>query len=273
MIRHFFSLILVVSLSLALSLTAFAQVGASQGQATAPTATLPTIGPPTDANGNLKPILRPSRLNDTDDKIEVVYLFWYGCGHCRQTDAATTMFLNSLPSDVRVERIHVLFDGASYWRAHGRLFYTLDQLGVEKTLHSKIFETIFQNARAQGGALSLITPQSQETFAAANGIARAAFKAAFDSPDVIGRMERVIAFTDNSGIDAVPGFIINGRYQYTYFGGPAFYQQAEMLINLERERLKALKEAQEPDKAAEPSADNAKALEPDQTQDQTKAQP
>ncbi|MDR1656573.1 MAG: thiol:disulfide interchange protein DsbA/DsbL [Deltaproteobacteria bacterium] len=220
-----------------------AQVGVSQGQAQAPAAALPALEPPSEKNGGLKPILNPARLNDTDDKIEVVYFFWYGCRGCRETDQTTSMFLNSLPDDVRVEKLHVLFDNQPLWRIHGKLFYVLDELGVEKDLHTKLFATVQQQPHGPGGGSTygLTTPESQETFVAANGISRAAFKTAYDSPQVKGRMERVIAFMNNSGIDGVPALIINGRYQYTLFEGPGFYQQAERLINLERERLSASK--------------------------------
>jgi thiol:disulfide interchange protein DsbA len=205
---------------------------------------LADFGPPTNANGNLKAVAKPSKLDTSDDKIEVVYFFWYGCPSCFKTDVATTMFLSSLPEDVRATKIHVLFDQPSYWRAHGKLFYVLEELGVEKELHTQIFETIQSKEAPVGGhyARSLLTPESQETFAAAHGVSRAAFKAAFGSPAVNGRMERVIAFTDNSGLDGVPGFVINGRYQYTYFSGPGFYQQADKLIAMERARLAAEKE-------------------------------
>jgi thiol:disulfide interchange protein DsbA len=197
------------------------------------------LDPPSDANGNLQAVLRPARLDESDDKIELAYFFWYGCPSCYKTDPATSMFLGSLPDDVRVVRLHAMFDRPPYWRIHGKLFYVLDHLGEEAGLHQRIFETIQTTAPSAGGHYpqGLMTPEAQETFAAANGISRAAFKTAYDSPEVKGRMERVISFMDNVGLDGVPAFVINGRYQYSFFPGPGFYQQAEKLIGMERQRL------------------------------------
>jgi thiol:disulfide interchange protein DsbA len=252
----------VLSAALWLPKAASAQeVGAGQGQAQAPhqdhgqpprlTGPAEGLPPPSEDNGDLVAILRPKRLDESDDKIEVAYFFWYGCPSCYKTDAATSMFLSSLPDDVRVVRLHAMFDEPPFWRQHGRLFYVLDELGAEKNLHQTIFETVQSRTPSSSGHYTqgLLTPESQETFAAAHGVSRAAFKAAYDSPAVLGRIERVISFMDNAGLRGVPALVINGRYQFSIFAPPGFYQQAERLINLERERLAAEKAA--PAEAAE----------------------
>ena len=229
---------------------------AAQGGSQAPDAPAPAqkarelkdFGPPSDANGNLKAIAKPARLDESDDKIEIVYFFWYGCPSCYKTDPSTSMFLSSLPDDVRVVKTHAMFDAPPFWRQHGRLYFVLDELGVEKDLHTAIFETIQNRTPGAGGHYTqgLLTPESQESFAAAHGVSRAAFQAAYNSPDVKGRIERVISFMENANLDGVPAFVINGRYQYSFFPGPGFYQQADELIAMERARLDKEREAKEP---------------------------
>jgi hypothetical protein len=82
-----------------------------------------------------------------------------------------------------------------------------------------------------------LSREAQETFAATQGVPRAAFNAAYDSPAVKGREARITSFMENAGLDAVPAMVINGRYTITFFHGPGYYQLAEKLIASERERL------------------------------------
>ncbi|MDR2386822.1 MAG: thioredoxin domain-containing protein [Deltaproteobacteria bacterium] len=186
---------------------------------------------------NFKVILKPSRYDDSDDKIELVTVFWYGCSSCRATDATTTLFVNSLPDDVRVTRLPGLFDNPRMpFQSHARLFFVLEELKVEAQARQAAFDTALNVYNPNARNYGLITKESQETFAASQGLSRAAFEAAYDAPAVLGKEARARAFLDNSGIEAVPGMIINGRYVIINFDGP-YYQLAEKLINYERERL------------------------------------
>ena len=257
--------ILTLALSLAVPDGALAQDKAqspSQDQSLA----LPDLTD--EERANFKAILRPSRLDETDDKIELVLAFWYGCGACRESDPSTTMFANSLPPDVRVVRVPGLFESRMPFKAHGRLFLVLDELGVEESSRQAAFDTALQIHNPNRRGYGLTTKESQETFAASQGVARAAFNSAYDSPAVVGREARVQAFLDNSGLDAVPGMIINGRYVITFFQGP-YYQLAEKLINHERARLAKLKPAAEKTEDQAAKAADALGEAAEKTEDQT----
>ncbi|MDR2300662.1 MAG: thiol:disulfide interchange protein DsbA/DsbL [Deltaproteobacteria bacterium] len=206
---------------------------------------------------NFKVILKPARYDESDDKIELVTVFWYGCASCRSSDATTSLFASSLPEDVRATRLPGLFDNARMpFQTHARLFFVLDELNAESAARQAAFDTALNVHNPNARNYGLITKESQETFAASQGISRAAFNAAYDSPAVAGKEARAKTFLENSGIDAVPGMIINGRYVITNFDGP-YYQLAEKLINHERDRLaKAKAEAA---KAGEAKGDAAKA--------------
>ncbi|MDR2366533.1 MAG: thiol:disulfide interchange protein DsbA/DsbL [Deltaproteobacteria bacterium] len=210
---------------------------------------------------NFKAVLRPARFDDTDDKIELAVVFWYGCGACRESDSTTALFLNSLSDDIRPIRLPALFSGRAPFQTHGRLYLVLDELGVEGQARKAAFDTAQQVNNPNRRGYGLTTKESQATFAVSQGVSRAAFDAAYDSTAVTGREARVKAFLDNSGIDAVPGMIINGRYVITFYQGN-YYQLAEKLINHERARLAQAKAgAPEAGKAEAEAAGVADALE------------
>jgi thiol:disulfide interchange protein DsbA len=214
-----------------------AQVGQSQNQATAPAAqqNMKQI----EDQANLKAILKPSRFDDSDNKIEVVILSWYGCGTCRRTDSTTNMFGDSLPEDVRVVKLPAMFEDNDEWYNHAKLFLVLEELGLESKLRSNVFETVQQAASPTGhsGSYGLISRESQETYALTKGISKADFNSAYDSPNVEGKLARIRSFVSNAALDAVPGMIINGRYVFTFVNGPGYYELAQKLIDQERKRL------------------------------------
>jgi thiol:disulfide interchange protein DsbA len=202
-----------------------------------PAAGAPDLTPEEEENS--KTLLRPARYDDSDDKIELAVFFWYGCGACRESDPMTSMFVNSLPDDVRVVRLPALFDSMAPFETHGRLFLVLDELGVEPGARQAAFDTAQQVNNPNRKGYGLLSRESQETFAASQGVPRAAFNAAYDSPAVRGRETRIRNFMSSSDLDAVPAMVINGRYTRTFFQGPGYYQLAEKLIASERERLAA----------------------------------
>jgi thiol:disulfide interchange protein DsbA len=203
---------------------------------------IPALSLNAQINQPFSAILHPMRYDEGDNKIEIVYFFWYGCSHCYNSDQTTSLFLGSLPADVRVVKIPAIFEPQGDSALHGRLYFTLDELGVEKEFREKAFMAA-QNLTDAGvpsgpfNGYGLVTKQAQESFAVANGISRADFDKAFESPTANSRFERARQYLETSGVEAVPTIVINGRYRLPY--GPDFYKFAEQLINQERERLAA----------------------------------
>jgi thiol:disulfide interchange protein DsbA len=196
-----------------------------------------------EKRGNLSAILRPARFDESDDLIEVVFLSWYGCSHCWQSEPLINRYIEQLPADVRPVKLAVYFPENELWGAHAKLFAVLDELGREKELRNSIFETIqvYSSATGHGTGLSLADRPSQEAFASMHGISKEEFNAAYDSPAVAQKLARINSFVDNADFDSVPAMVINGRYVFTYFNGQGYFELANHLIEQERERLATLK--------------------------------
>jgi thiol:disulfide interchange protein DsbA len=95
-------------------------------------------------------------------KVEVVELFWYGCGHCYKFEDTINPWIEKLPEDVNFRRIPAMFGGM--WNVHGQMFIALEALKVEHNVHAAIFNAI----HVQGKKLA--TPDEMADFLATQGV-------------------------------------------------------------------------------------------------------
>lgn len=155
-------------------------------------------------------------------KIEVVELFWYGCPHCYQFEPTLNPWIAKLPEDVHFVRIPAMFGGV--WNIHGQLFITLESMGVEKKVHSAVFDAIHKEGK------KLATPEEMADFLATQGIDKAKFLSTFNSFAVKGQMEKAKKLAVAYQITGVPTLIVNGKYRFDVHsaGGP---QQALDVAN------------------------------------------
>jgi thiol:disulfide interchange protein DsbA len=150
-------------------------------------------------------------------KIEVVEMFWYGCPHCYAFEPVINPWVEKLPADVHFIRVPAMFGGP--WDAHGQLFITLDTMGVEKKVHTAVFDAI------QKGGKRLTDPN--ETF---------------NSFAVKGKIAQYKELAKKYEITGVPTMIVNGKYRFDLgtAGGPEqALQVADQLIAKERATLTA----------------------------------
>jgi len=162
-------------------------------------------------------------------KIEVVELFWYGCPHCYAFEPTINPWIEKLPADVNFHRIPAMFGGP--WDAHGKLYITLDMMGVEHKIHAAIFDAI----QKQGKRLT--DPNDMADFVATQGVDKAKFLETFNSFAVNGRVEQYKKLALAYGVQGVPTMIVNGKYRFDLgtAGGPEeTLKVADALIAKER---------------------------------------
>jgi thiol:disulfide interchange protein DsbA len=73
-------------------------------------------------------------------KVEVIELFWYGCGHCNSLEPQLHAWANKLPADVVFKRVPGL--PRADWAPMAKAYYAMESLGVLDKLHDKIFAAI-----------------------------------------------------------------------------------------------------------------------------------
>ncbi|MSQ69317.1 MAG: thiol:disulfide interchange protein DsbA/DsbL [Gammaproteobacteria bacterium] len=139
--------------------------------------------------------------------IEVVELFWYGCPHCFALAPLVHDWLKTKPNDVTFKLVPAIF--SPQWSIHARAMYAAQALGVDDKLHRPLFDAIHVDHR------KLTNEDELVAFAGEQGIDKAEFRKAFESPTVEARVKKAALLTREYGIDGVPSVIVNGKYRIT----------------------------------------------------------
>ena len=138
------------------------------------------------------------------NRIEVVEFFWYGCPYCYQLQAPLESWLKRKPADVELRRVPAIFRQS--WVLHARMFYTLEALGELARLHQQVY----RSHHVEGERLT--SPDGVADWAARNGIDRARWLAAFDSPQINQKIEQAVAATRAYAVEGTPSLVVDGRF-------------------------------------------------------------
>lgn len=160
---------------------------------------------------NYKPIVPAQSTSAEAGQVEVVEVFWYGCGHCYALDPFLESWRKNKPANAKFVRVPVMW-GPTH-RAHGKLYYTLEALGKLDALHTKAFDEIHQKGNflaANDDAQSL---KLQLAFAKANGIGEADYTRAYNSFTVNAALQRAEDLTRRYQVEGVPLIVVNGKYR------------------------------------------------------------
>lgn len=143
---------------------------------------------------------------DNPNKIEVIELFWYGCGHCHSMEAPINAWIKKLPADVAFKRVPGLPHQA--WAPMAKTFYAMETLGVLEKLHTPLFEAIHTkkslNPTDEKAAIAWVTQQS--------GLDKRKVEEAFGSFATNTSLNRAANIFRASGATGVPSLIINGQF-------------------------------------------------------------
>lgn len=144
------------------------------------------------------------------DKIEVVEVFWYGCGHCFAFDPSVKNWAAAAPADVSFVRMPAIWN--STLETHARAFYTADALARSGKLakpgafHDAFFEEIHVNRQPLGSDRSI------RAFFGRFGVTGEDYDAAAKSFEVDQKIRNAKDLTRRYGITGVPAIVVNGRY-------------------------------------------------------------
>jgi protein dithiol oxidoreductase (disulfide-forming) len=145
------------------------------------------------------------------DKVEVVEVFWYGCGHCAHLDPLIESWRTAQkPAYVEFARVPVLWNEMT--RAHARLFYTIEALGKRDELHPLVFREIHLNGNVLADADPEKTEAMQRDFLLAHGVAARDFTDDYRSLEVAGKLRRAEELKRRYNAASVPLLVVNGKY-------------------------------------------------------------
>lgn len=143
-------------------------------------------------------------------KVEVVEMFWYGCGHCYALEPFLDNWNKKKPPYVQFTRVPVTWQPEH--RAHAKLFYALEVLGKAPELHGAVFREIQDNHNRLFSTDPAETERMQAQFLKRHGVSEADFRKAAGSMAVDTKLRRAEELTRRYRADSVPRMVINGKY-------------------------------------------------------------
>lgn len=176
-------------------------------------------------------LISPPAPTTSSEQVEVVELFWYGCGHCYSFEPVLEAWLKKKPEGVNFKRIPAVF--AQNWVPAARAFYAATALGATDKLHRPLFDAIHVDQR------KLFDEESLIKFAAEVGIPEDEFRAAYDGMTIDGKVKQAMFATRDYQIDGVPSMIVNGKYRVSASmagSQKAMLKVVEFLVDKEKAR-------------------------------------
>lgn len=149
-------------------------------------------------------IATPQRM-DERGKVEVVEVFSYGCVHCAHFASYAEQLQQSLPKGVVFKLMPAVFSPA--WEPYARAFHAAQQLGVLKKTHMALFAAKFHDHYPINSLDDLAD------FYARQGVDRAAFLKAANSPETDRLLRRDFELARKWGVDGTPTLVVDGKYR------------------------------------------------------------
>ncbi len=152
-------------------------------------------------------LVTPPVRTESESKIEVVEMFWYGCPHCYQFEPKFNSWKKKQSANVNVIRVPAVFGNRPVWELHARAYYAAELLGVQDKIHGPLFEAMHVKKQ------KLSSKEALADFFVKYGVDRNEFLDTLYSFGVGMKVNRAIDLTKRYGIDGVPTIIVNGRYR------------------------------------------------------------
>jgi len=149
-------------------------------------------------------VLSQPQAASSDDQIEVLEFFWYGCPHCYSFEPFISAWKKTKPANVKFTRVPAIF--RPDWEVQARAYYALSNMKVVEELHGKIFDAMHKDKKRLN-KLNLIAD-----FVAKNGVDKEQFLKEYNSFAVDGMVRKAKKKQKAYAIQGVPAVIVNGKY-------------------------------------------------------------
>jgi protein dithiol oxidoreductase (disulfide-forming) len=155
-------------------------------------------------NSDFTRLAAPQQV-DHPGKIEVTEWFGFWCPHCNEFEPILENWVRKLPPDVEMNYVPIAFYDQQV--PLQRLFYTLQVLGLDRTLRPKVFAAIHE------AHTPLDTGEAQADWAAQNGIDKKKYLDVYNSFSVQSNARRASSMAQAYGISSVPTLSVDGKYE------------------------------------------------------------
>ena len=146
-----------------------------------------------------------------DGVVEVIEVFWYGCGHCFNLAPAVSSWSKKKDSSVNFRKMPVTWGPVH--QLHAKLFYTIEALGIGETGHTAVFTAIHK----EGNFLS--SDNAILDFLEKLGMDRSETIKYMNSFSVRQKVKRAIEISKQFKVTATPMMFVDGQYRVEAKGG------------------------------------------------------
>lgn len=162
-----------------------------------------------------------------DGVVDVVEVFWYGCGHCFNLAPVVSKWAKQQDASVNYQKMPVTWGPVH--QLHAKLFYTIEALGVGDTAHSAVFTAMHKegNFLASEGAIL--------EFLEKLGMDKSEIIKYMNSFSVRQKVKRAIEISKRFKVTATPMIFVDGRYRIEAKGGHSkMLKVVDHLIELQK---------------------------------------
>jgi thiol:disulfide interchange protein DsbA len=150
-------------------------------------------------------VLQRPQPTQSDNNIEVIEFFWYGCPHCYQLHPHIKAWLKRMPKDVSFTYVPAIF--RPNWVPGAKIFYALGVLGARDRLHDKVYDAIHVDK------IDLNKEDVLFDWVAKQGIDRQKFIDAYNSFSVQNQdIPRSMNMSKSYALTGVPAIAVDGKY-------------------------------------------------------------
>ena len=140
-----------------------------------------------------------------DGNVEVLEIFWYGCGHCYSMESKLKTWNKTAPEYVNFTKMPVTW--GPIHKLHASVFYTIEAIKTDQDLHGAVFSTIHKERNF------LTNEQATSKFFSKVGVDSSELSKYMNSFGVKQRVNRAVELTKQLRVDSVPMLIVDGKYK------------------------------------------------------------
>ena len=146
-----------------------------------------------------------------DGVVDVIEVFWYGCGHCFNLAPVVSRWSKQKDSTVNFQKMPVTW--GSVHQLHARLFYTIEALGIGEVGHTAVFKAIHKEGNFLSNEKAIIN------FLEKLGVEKNDAIKYMNSFSVKQKVKRAIEISKQFKVTATPMFFVDGQYRVEAKGG------------------------------------------------------
>jgi len=177
----------------------------------APTATLPSKW---KEGQHFSPLPAAQPVSTGPGEVEVVEIFWYGCGHCFALEAQLEGWEKTKPTYLKLVRLPVVWNEVA--REDARLFYTLEALN-RFDLHMAVFRELHVNRNpltvvAGNRVDTVATEKKVREFLLSQGVSQEDFGRTYRSFAIESKIRQAENLSRRYMADHTPMAVVQGKY-------------------------------------------------------------